>query len=245
MLASLARVQILAGDFPAAARTAHAALAITPEDAFAMRIYAIALEGAGSFDQALVMAWRTATTHPHDRLSHFVYAEMLLKAARPQDALVVVDEALRLDPAHPDSHVLRGQVLSRLHRFDESTASYEAALRLDPTHASAVNNIGVNRLARSKWSAALAGFLGAARLDPDLGELARRNIGVALTRLLRFATVLVVLLSVLMFMEAPSIEQGSRVSVGHQIAVGLCTCAMFVYLVWLTRVVPIRTWRRW
>ena len=108
-----------------------------------------------------------------------------MKVGRPHDALVVIGEALRLEPASADSHVLRGQIRARLGRSDESTRAYEAALRLDPGNASAIHNIGVNRLARSKWSAAMKGFLGAARLDPDLGDLARRNIGIALARLLR------------------------------------------------------------
>lgn len=243
LLANLARVYVLTRNYPAATRTAYAALAISPEDAFAMRIYTVALDGSGWLDHALWMAWRTVGTHPHDRLAHFVYAELLLKADKPQDALFVVGEALRLDPAHPDTHVLRGQILSRLGRSDDSTAAYTEALGLDPGNASAVHNIGVNRLARSKWSAALTGFLGAARLDPDLGDLARRNIGVALTRLLRLATVAVVLLACLMFWEAPTLEQGSRSSMGHRIAVGLCTVALFAYMVWLSRVVPLRTWR--
>ncbi len=243
LLANLARVYVLTGDFASATRNAYAALAISPEDAFAMRIYAVALERSGSLDQALWMAWRTISTHPHDRLAHFVYAELLLKAGKPQEALLVVGEVLRLDPANPDTHVLRGQILARLGRSDESTAAYEEALRLDPGHASAVHNIGVNRLARSKWSAAVSGFLGAARLDPDLGDLARRNIAVALTRLLRLATVGVVLLALLMFWEAPTIEQGSGSSMGHRIAVGLCTAVLFAYMVWLSRVVPLRTWR--
>jgi Flp pilus assembly protein TadD len=243
LLANLARVQVLMRDFDSATRTAYAALGISPEDAFAMRIYTIALDGAGQLEQALWMAWRTASTHPHDRLAHFVYAELLLKAQRPHDALFVVGEALRLDPVNPETHVLRGQVLSRLGRIDESTAAYEEALRLDPGNASAVHNIGVNRLARSKWSAALAGFLGAARLDPDLGDLARRNIGIALTRLLRLTTVVVVLLACLIFWEAPSLEQGARPSTGHQILVGLCTAVLLGYLGWLSRAVPLRTWR--
>lgn len=243
LLANLARVQVLAKQYGDAARNAHAALAISPEYGFAMRIYAVALDAMGWTDQAIYMAWRGAIQHPHDRLSHFVYAEMLLKVGRPVEALVVVGEALRLDPANADSHVLRGQILSRLGRSDESTTAYEEALRLDPSNASAVHNIGVNRLARSKWSAALSGFLGAARLDPDLGDLARRNIGIALARLLRYATVGVLVLGWVVLVSIPAVGQGVTPDVGHRIAVGVCTLALLVYAAWLGRVVPMRTWR--
>lgn len=242
LLANLARAQVLMKDHQSASRSAYSALEIAPEDAFAMRIYTIALDGMGWFEQALWMAWRTATTHPHDRLAHFVYAELLLKVGRPQEALFVIGEALRLDPTIPDSHVLRGQILARLGRSDESTAAYEEALRLDPSHASAVHNIGVNRLARSKWSAAFRGFLGAARLDPELGNLARENIGIALGRLLRFATLGVVLLGYLVFLSAPILEQ-SHSGLGYRIVVGTCTVGLLGYTLWLVRVVPTRTWR--
>lgn len=242
LLANLARVQVLTDDYASAARTAHSALAVSPEYGFAMRMYAVALDGAGWLSQALWVAWRAATMHPTDRLAHFVYAELLLKAGRPHDALVVVDEALRLEPAQPDSHVLRGQILARLGRVGESTASYEEALRLDPGHAAAVNNIAVNRLAHSRWSTALRGFLGAARLDPELGDLARRNIGVALVRPLRLATFGVVVLAFFVILAAPDSEQGSS-SVQARMMAGICTVALLAGLVWLSRVVPLRTWR--
>ncbi|MEU0497585.1 tetratricopeptide repeat protein [Mycobacterium sp. NPDC006124] len=243
LLANLARVQVLAGEHSAATQNAFAALSISPEYGFAMRIYAVALDGAGWVEQALYMAWRGVAAAPHDRLAHFVYAEMLMKVGRPHDALVVIGEALRLDPASADSHVLRGQILARLGRSEESTRAYEEALRLDPGNASAIHNIGVNRLARSKWSAALKGFLGAARLDPDLGDLARRNIGIALARLLRLATVGVLVLGWVIVISIPAVGQGTTPDVGHRIAVGVCTLALAGYAGWLSRVVPSRTWR--
>lgn len=243
LLANLARVQVLAKQYGDAARNAHAALAISPEYGFAIRIYAIALDAMGWVDQALYTAWRGVAQQPHDRVAHFVYAELLLKVGRPQDALVVVGEALRLDPTSADSHVLRGQILARLGMSEESTAAYEEALRLDPTNASAVHNIGVNRLARSKWSAAMSGFLGAARLDPELGDLARRNIGIALARLLRFATVGVLALGWLILVSTPAVGQGATLTVGHRISIGVGTLALAVYAGWLSRVVPKRTWR--
>ncbi|GAB7071331.1 tetratricopeptide repeat protein [Mycobacterium hodleri] len=243
LLANLARVQVLTRQYDAAARNAYAALAISPEYGFAMRIYAVALDAAGRVDQALYMAWRGVAAQPRDRLAHFVYAEMLLKVGRPHDALFVVGEALRLDPTSADSHVLRGQILARLGRSEESTSAYEQALQLDPANASAVHNIGVNRLARSKWSAALSGFLGAARLDPDLGDLARRNIGITLARLLRLATVGVLVLGWVIIVSIPAVGQGTSPDVGHRIAVGVCTLALLAYAGWLSRVVPMRTWR--
>lgn len=238
LLANLARVQILVKDYEAASNTAYAALAISPEDGFAMRMYAIALAGVGRQSDALSVAWRVATTHPHDRLAHYVYAELLMNAGRPHDALFVVGEVLRLDPTNSDSHVLRGQILARLHRFGESTAAYEDALRLDPGNAAAVHNIAVNRLAIGRWSQAFRGFLGAARLDPELGDLARRNIGAALTKQLRVVTIGVLFIALLALMAKESPDE-----TGPRTWAGFLSAALFVRLVWLSRMMPQRTWR--
>jgi Flp pilus assembly protein TadD len=238
LLANLARVQILMKDHRAAAVTAYAALVISPEDAFALRMYAIALDGIGRLHDALSVAWRSAINHPHDRLAHYVYAELLLKAGRAHDALYVVGEVLRLDPANTDNHVLRGQILARLNRSRESTAAYEEALRLDPGNAAAVHNIAVNRLAGGRWSKAFRGFLGAARLDPELGDLARRNIGAALARQLRIANLIVLFLAFLALMAKESPD-----SVGPRVWAGILAATLFVRLAWLSRMVPLRTWR--
>jgi Flp pilus assembly protein TadD len=238
LLANLARVQILVKDYEAAAGTAYAALAISSEDAFAMRMYAIALAGVGRQGDALSVAWRVATTHPHDRLAHYVYAELLMNAGRPQDALYVVGEVLRLDPTNSDSHVLRGQILARLNRYGESTAAYEDALSLDPGNAAAVHNIAVNRLASGRWSQAFRGFLGAARLDPELGDLARRNIGAALTKQLRVTTLGVLFIALLALMAKESPDQ-----TGPRTWAGFLSAALFVRLAWLSRMMPRRTWQ--
>ncbi len=238
LLANLARVQILVKDYQAAAGTAYAALAISPEDAFAMRMYAIALDGVGRLADALSVAWRAATSHPFDRLTHYVYAELLLKAGRAHDALYVVGEVLRLDPTNPDSHVLRGQILARLDQNQASTAAYEEALRLDPANAAAVHNIAVNGLAGGRWSKAFSGFLGAARLDPELGDLARKNIGAAVTKQLRIANVIGVFIPLLALVAREDPDQ-----VGPRVWVGVLAGAVLVRLVWLSRMLPLRTWR--
>lgn len=242
LLANLARIQVLVEDYPSAASTAYAALAIAPEYGFAMRMYAIALEGIGRLGDALQVAWRGATTNPHDRLAHYVYAELLLKARRPHDALYVVGEVLRLEPANTDSHVLHGQVLARLGRHQASTVAYEEALRLDPSNAAAVHNIAVNRLGRNRWLTALRGFRGAARLDPHLGDLVRRNISVALSRLLRLSTAFAAVVGFLVVLWSDAAVRGQSAT-GLRIAVGVATVALLGYMVWVSRVVPMRTWR--
>jgi Flp pilus assembly protein TadD len=178
LLAQHARAEFLLDNYPAAAWGAYAALSAAPHDEMAMRIYALSLDGLGRAYDAMWMAWRTVTTHPNSLLAHRLYARLLQKSRQFPSALLAVDEALRLGPTDVDTLILRGSILHDLGRMGESDASYRQALTLDPGNAEALNNLGVNRLRRGSFGPALRGFLGAAGIDPTLGDLARRNIGV-------------------------------------------------------------------
>src|ERR1700744_4324204 len=192
-----ARAEYALKNYSGAAWSAHAALSVAPQHEFAMRIYALALDCLGRSHEALWLAWRGVMAHPNEPLQHWTYAELLLKARQYVSALVVVDEALRLSPNHVDSLVLRGRILHSLGRLPESDEAYRNALSVDPDNAEALNNLAVNRFHLGKFGRALRGFLGAAGHDPSLGDLARRNVGAVLVRVLRRATFLSVLVCLL------------------------------------------------
>ena len=194
ILADYARAEYLLDNYPSAASSAYAALAAAPQDEMAMRIYALSLDGLGRPHDALWMAWQGVIAHPNEPLQHRVYARLLQRSRQFPSALIVVDEALRLNPASADALVLRGSILHDVGRIPESTAAYQQALSLDPGNAEAVNNLAVNRLRGNKFGDALRGFMGAAGLDPSLGDLARRNIGAVLAKMLQRITVLAVVL---------------------------------------------------
>src|ERR1700758_1687323 len=237
LLAQYARAEFLLENHPAAARAAYAALSAAPEDEMAMRIYALSLDGLGRGYEALWMAWRTVTAHPNEPLAHRLYAGLLQRSRQFTSALLAVDEALRLNPTSVDALVLRGSILHDLGRIAESDASYRQALTLDPGNAEALNNIGVNRLRRGKFTAALRGFLGAAGLDPTLGDLARRNIGVVLRKVLRLVTIVAGLLGLLVALVAGLHGEGHSTWVLRVIA-GLVTVLLIVVLGRFYRAIP-------
>ncbi|ALI25734.1 TPR repeat [Mycolicibacterium fortuitum] len=242
LLAQYARAQLGLKDYDGAAQAAYAALATAPGDQHVMRVYALALNGQGRRQEALQMAWRAATENPHIHSVHYTYASLLLEAGRPRDALDVIDEALRLQPESADSLVLRGDIHRALGSFTAAEDNYEAALRLEPDHASAVHNLAVNRLKWGKLTTSIKGFLGAGRLDPALGELARRNIGVALIRVLRVSTASVILLSIVLIAVTAS-HENSQSTVVPRVFIALLTLGLAGVIVWLMRSVPRPTLR--
>jgi Flp pilus assembly protein TadD len=237
LLAQHARAEFMLGNYPAAAWGAYAALSVAPQDEMAMRIYALSLDGLGRAYDAMWMAWRTVTAHPNNPLAHRLYARLLQKSRQFPSALLLVDEALRLDPMSVDALILRGSILHDLRRISESDAAYRQALTLDPGNAEALNNIGVNRLRSGKFMRALRGFLGAAGNDPTFGDLARRNIGVVLRRVLRLVTVVAGLLGLLVAFVAGLHGEGHPTGT-LRVTAALVTAILIAVLGRLYRAIP-------
>lgn len=241
LLIELGRAQVGQGNHAEAARSAYAALAGAPEDWFAMQIYAQALDGLGRRQEAAWMAWRAVTIWPHGAVTHYEYARLLEKAGQSLAALAPVEEALRIDPNDADAHSLRGSILDSLGRRREAGTSYREALRLKPEHATAVHNLAITELNSGKVSSALGGLLGAARLDPHLGDLARRNVGVVLRKVLRWATWVALVVAFASAAVVAQHDEGTS-SATPRVVAGVGTAVLLAILVWLLRAVPRRTW---
>jgi tetratricopeptide (TPR) repeat protein len=242
LLTQYARARLGLKDHWGAASAAHSALAAEPNNEHAMRLYALALQGQHRLPEALWVAWKTVTEHPDVHLAHYTYASMLRESGRLRDALFMIDEALRLNPASADALVLRGDIHRAFGASSAAEADYHEALRLEPDHAAAVHNLAVNRLRLGKTTKAVHGFLGAGRLDPALGQLARKNIGVALIRVLRLATASVVFLAVALIVVM-ALHQGAQSTVVPRVFAGALTLALAAVIVWVVRSVPRPTLR--
>jgi Flp pilus assembly protein TadD len=232
-----AHTEYMLENYPRTEQSAQAALAIDPSDEWAMRLYALALDGLGRQDEALWMAWRTVIANPNLPVTHWLYARLLYGARKFSIALVVVQEALRLKPEYVDALALRGAILKGLGRIEESSESYRQALVLAPDDAIVLHNLALNRLRRGKFSAAMQGLLGAAGLDPKLGDLARGNIGVVLAKMLSRSAVLCAALGVAVLVVGVAASDGATTAQPRAVA-GLITAALIVALTWTARVVP-------
>lgn len=233
LLVAMARARLGLGDPATAATDAHAALTHAPDNADAMRVYAVALDSLGRRHDALSVAYRAVQADSPNHLTHYTYATLLLNAGHAAQALTAAGEAVRLEPSDAENHFLAARILNKLGRIKESTEAYQETLRLDPEHADAAHNIAVNRLNRGQWGQALRGFLGAARMDPALGQHVRRNVGIALIRPLRWTTLVSLLLS--FFAIVSHEDTGDHVA---PVVTAVAVAVLVALLVWVVRLVP-------
>lgn len=195
------------------------------------------LHGQSRLSEALTAAWQAAAAQPNSALAQYTYASLLREAGRGRDALTVVDEALRLDPASADALVLRGDLQRSLSGAYAGEPDYLAALRLQPGHPLAVHNLAVSRLRMGTLTKAVRGLLDAGRLDPALAPLALGNIGLAVTRVLRWATASVVLLAAALIVVTAMHDAGQSTVPPRLVAAAL-TLPLITAIVWTARTVP-------
>ncbi|MDX1874321.1 tetratricopeptide repeat protein [Mycolicibacterium sp. 120266] len=242
LLARYAQARLGLKDYAGAASAAYSALGVAPTNAYAKRVYALALHGLGRYHEARWMAWRTVTEHPDDYRAHYIYAHLLHLAGFDHDAFLVINEAVRLNPASADVRVLRGDISRLMWNRSAAEADYHEALRLEPDNASAVHNLAVSRLRWGSLTTAVRGFLGAGRLDPELGPLARKNIGAVLIRVLRLATASVVFLAVALIAMGGTHDLHHSTVLPRVFAVVL-SAGLGAVVVWVVRSVPRPTLR--
>lgn len=237
LLTAYARAKLGQSDYAAAASTAHAALSVTPDYEHAMRVYSRALELLGRIPDALWMAWRTATAHPHSHLAHHNYARLLAGTGRPAEAMTAINEALRLNPSDGDALNLRGDIHVALGQVDLAEADYREALRLNPEDASAVHNLAMLTYSRGgRWNA-VRGFLGAGRIDSAYGDLARQNVGVVLSGVLRRSTWLVLIVAIAVIATYNLRDDGGA-TVIPRIVAGVGAVPLLVVFARMMREVP-------
>ncbi len=242
LMTELARAEACLQQWVPAAAHAHAALSQQANSVEAMRVYALALEGLGRNSEAIWMAWRAVIAAPNEYLAHFTYARLLHRAGYHHQALLVVDEALRLQPNDPDTWALKGGILRGLQRTAESDSAYQEALRLQPDHAASINDMAINRLRQGRLTEALRGFLGAARVDPTLGELTRVNVTATLTRALRRVTWTATAVGLLIAMAEQEIVDRQSVAVPRAVG-ALAFLVLVACLAFVLRSVTVRVWR--
>lgn len=204
--------------------------------------HVLALHVHGRLPEALAAAFDVLTSYPNSLRAQYTYASLLREAGRDRDALAVVNEALRLSPDVPDALVLRGDLYRSLSGAHAAEADYLQALRLQPGHALAVHNLAVSRLRMGTLTAAVRGLLEAGRLDPELTSLALGNIGLAVTRVLRWATASVVFLAAALIVVTAMYNEGAATVLPRVVAV-LLTLPLITAIVWTVRTVPAPTLR--
>jgi tetratricopeptide (TPR) repeat protein len=156
MLHMLARVHLAAGRAADALAAVDAALALAPARIPLLALRGLALMDLRRFTEAAEVAGRILALAPTDPYAQRAAAAILAGSRNGQPALDAAWRAVELAPREAQAHLVLALVATGLHLFDLAERAYREALELDPTLGEADRDVGVIRLERRWYAAALA-----------------------------------------------------------------------------------------
>jgi tetratricopeptide (TPR) repeat protein len=177
LLTTLARVHIVAEQPVEALAAAERAAAAAPGDIGTLVVRAMALADNRRFADAAAVATEILTRWPQDAYAQRTGAALLSESRNGQEALNAAWNGVRIAPAEAEAHLVLAVVAARLRLFDLAQRAYGEALELDDTIADAQRDVGIVRLERRRWAAALealadeaalGGVAAAPAADPEM-----------------------------------------------------------------------------
>ena len=163
------------GRYEPAATEYAAALRLAPvsQRANVVRLLARSTARAGRFEKAVDPYRQLALLRPQEIEPWLALGSLHGKLGRADSSLYHYGRALRLDPAHPMALLESGQLLRDRGKLDEALELVRQSLgRQASPRAHAI--LGGIHEERREWSAAIASYREALRLDPDYPEVADR-----------------------------------------------------------------------
>jgi len=162
------------------------ALAVQPNDAYALNLLGVLRCEHGSFLEAVGLITKAIAVKPNfpEALNNLGLA--LGGLTRYEEALASYDRALAIKPDFAEVLNNRGNALHELKRYEEALASYDRALAIKPDYAYAFYNRGNALLGLGRPAGAEKSYREALALRPNYPE-AHSNLGHTLSALGRAA----------------------------------------------------------
>ncbi|MEV6487497.1 hypothetical protein AB0M20_02490 [Actinoplanes sp. NPDC051633] len=158
LLATLARVHLAAEQPAEALVAADRAVTAASSELTALVVRAMALADNRRFGEAAGVATEILTRWPADPYAQRTGAALLSESRNGQDALNAAWNGVRAAPAEAEAHLVLAVVAARLRLFDLAQRAYAEALDLDERIGDAQRDVGIVRLERRRWAAALEGL---------------------------------------------------------------------------------------
>ena len=173
LLVTLARVHIVAEQPVEALVAADRAVAAAPGEITALVVRAMALTDNRRFADAAAVATEILTRWPQDAYAQRTGAALLSESRNGQEALNAAWNGVRIAPAEAEAHLVLAVVAARVRLFDLAQRAYAEALDLDEAVGDAQRDVGIVRLERRRWAAALEALadeaaLGTVAAEPDM-----------------------------------------------------------------------------
>lgn len=166
LLATLARVHLVADQPAEALVAADRAVAATTETLPGLVVRAMALTDNRRYGEAARVASEILSRWPTDAYAQRTGAALLSESRNGQDALNAAWNGVRAAPTEAEAHLVLAVVAARLRLFDLAQRAYAEALDLDDAIGDAQRDVGIVRLERRRWAQALEGLADEVAIDP-------------------------------------------------------------------------------
>jgi tetratricopeptide (TPR) repeat protein len=175
LFVSLARVQIYAGQYADAQKSAADALLLNPNNAMAHTMLAWSLDFQGDFLAAESSVKRALELDPNNAMAHAIYVEILIDSYLGgtgtfegiEKAAEESRVALDLAPNTLESHRARGYILEATANYEEAIGEYQAAITINPNIADLHLALGRNYRVLGVYDKAVEEFTRANALNPS------------------------------------------------------------------------------
>jgi hypothetical protein len=155
LLATLARIHLIAEQPTEALAAADRAATVDPRALPALVVRAMALVDSHRYGDAARVAAEILRDWPDDPYAQRTGAALLSESRNGQEALNAAWNGVRVAPADAEAHLVLAVVAARLRLFDLAQRAYGEALDLDATIGDAGRQTGIVRFERRRWARAL------------------------------------------------------------------------------------------
>jgi hypothetical protein len=167
LLATLARIHLVAEQPSEALRAADRANAAAPAILHTLVVRAMALSDSRRYGEAAQIAVDILRNWPGDAYAQRTGAALLSEASNGQEALNAAWNGVRVAPSEAEAHLVLAVVAARLRLFDLAQRAYAEALDLDPAIGEAQRDVGIVRFERRRWAQALENLADQAALPAE------------------------------------------------------------------------------
>ncbi|GIE79951.1 hypothetical protein Aph02nite_59010 [Actinoplanes philippinensis] len=155
LLATLARIHLIAEQPAEALAAADRAATVDPRALSALVVRAMALTDSRRYADAARIAAEILRDWPDDAYAQRTGAALLSESRNGQEALNAAWNGVRVAPAEAEAHLVLAVVAARLRLFDLAQRAYGEALDLDATIGDAGRETGIVRFERRRWARAI------------------------------------------------------------------------------------------
>ena len=166
---ALAQVQVWAGQYADAQKSAENALLLNTNNSMAHAVRAWALDFQGNYLEAEAAVKQAIDLDANNGIAHAHYAEILIDSGSFDNIQKAIDQAnmaLALAPNSIEAHRARGYVLENTANYEDAIKQYNQAIQINSKIADLHMALGRNYKALGVYDQAIAEFQQADALNP-------------------------------------------------------------------------------